>query len=106
MRFFSSEFAHSYQSYSFGYCNYLEREKKDELSLIYEKGFLPYSGKEGVRDIFYMARSARLVLKDFELNSENRRIAKRFDGSFTKEDIPLTDFDWKNPVFLKFCTNY
>ncbi len=54
MKLFASEFGHSYETYSFAYSLYLEREEGDTLSEIYEKGFLPYSGSRGVKNIFYM----------------------------------------------------
>lgn len=106
MRIFNSEFAHSYENYSFGYCNYVEREKGDKLWEIYQKGYLPYSGSFDKKDIFYMARSARIDLKNFALNSENRRITKRFDGKFEKEIVPLSKFNWKDEKFLSFCADY
>jgi len=106
MKIFKSEFAHSYKTYSFGYCNYAIKEKKDSLSQIYKKGYLPYSGINGIKNTLYMARSSRLDLKKIYLNSENRRIAKKFDGKFTKEITLLEKFDYKNKVFLKFCLNY
>lgn len=106
MRLFTSEFGHSYGSYSFGYCNYAELEKGDKLFEIYQKGFLPYSASFDKKGIFYMARSARINLKNFELNSENRRIAKRFDGKFEKEIIPFSKFNFKDEHFLNFCTEY
>ncbi len=62
-----------------------ERERDDSLESLYERGYLPYSGAVGVDNIFYSARSARVVLSKFEPTSENRRIAKKFDGQFTKE---------------------
>ena len=107
MKTFSSEFAHSYENYSFGYCNYAIRGEKDVLSDIYGKGFLPYSGMAGDnKNPFYMARSARIDLKHFALNSENRRIAKRFDGKFTKETVPFQKFDAQDDTFINFCVAY
>ncbi len=64
----------------------------EPLADIYTRGYLPYSGANDSKDIFYSGRSARVVLKDFELSSENRRIAKRFDGMFQKELIPIAQF--------------
>lgn len=105
MKLFSSELAHNYETYTFGYTNYALREAGDSLSNIYEQGFLPYSGSRTVRDVFYMARSARVVLTTFELSSENRRIAKKFDGVFTKRRIANKDFD-ADETFYTFCLNY
>lgn len=52
-----------------------------------------------------MARSARVPLASFELSSENRRIAKKFDGHFQKEAIPIKKFKTGQP-FLSFCVDY
>ena len=106
MRLFTSEFGHSYESYSFGYCNYAKYEAGDKLWEIYKNGYLPYSGSFEKKGIFYMARSARINLKNFALNSENRRIAKRFDGKFEKEVISLSKFNWKDEKFISFCAEY
>jgi arginyl-tRNA--protein-N-Asp/Glu arginylyltransferase len=64
----------------------------EPLEQIYAQGYLPYSGANNSKDIFYSGRSARVVLGDFELSSENRRIAKRFDGMFSKHRIPFEQF--------------
>lgn len=71
---------------------YCERETVDTLHKLYAQGYLPYSGAAGLQGIFYTARSARVVLEDFMPTSENRRIAKRFDGQFVKERISATLF--------------
>jgi arginyl-tRNA--protein-N-Asp/Glu arginylyltransferase len=105
MKIFSSEVAHDYGTYTFAYAQYARKEKSDTLGQLYDAGYLPYSGARGSRDIFYMARSARVVLADFELTSENRRIAKKFDGRFTKERIPFSDFEITED-FLTFCLTY
>jgi arginyl-tRNA--protein-N-Asp/Glu arginylyltransferase len=64
----------------------------EPLEAIYVQGYLPYSGAKDSRNIFYSGRSARVVLPQFELTSENRRIAKRFDGMFEKERLPFSQF--------------
>jgi arginine-tRNA-protein transferase len=69
---------------------YIEREG-EPLELLYDRGFLPYSGTIGVQNVFYSARSARVVLQEFELSSENRRVARKFDGALSKERVPLAD---------------
>lgn len=106
MRTFSSEFAHSYETYSFGYCNYAIREKSDNLADIYAAGYLPYSGSPDVQDIFYMTRSARLPLNQFTPTSENRRILKRFDGeNITRSMISLLTFK-RDETARAFCIEY
>lgn len=105
MKFFSSELGHSYDTYTFGYANYCQREAGDALGDIYGAGYLPYSSSPEAMDIFYMARSARVVLPQFELSSENRRIAKKFDGAFTRTCIPFSEFK-PDEGFFDFCLSY
>ena len=75
----------------------------EPLQQLYSFGYLPYSGAKNVCNVFYSARSARVVLKDFALTSENRRIAKKFDGLFTKERVANLLTDKK---FYDFCLSY
>lgn len=106
MRKFQSEFGHNYKTYSFGYANYCIREQKDKLSDIYTAGYLPYSSSPGIKDIFYMARSARVPLAGFIFSSENRRVAGKFDNKLTRRSIPFKDCDTKDKNFKNFCVNY
>jgi hypothetical protein len=106
MKIFSSEFAHNYKSYSFGYANYCLKEKGDKLNDIYSQGYLPYSGSPNVKDIFYMARSARLPLADFSYTSGNRRVDKKFSGKFKRQSFKINDFNVKDKEFIFFCSEY
>ncbi|MBC7836500.1 GNAT family N-acetyltransferase [Acetobacteraceae bacterium] len=105
MKLFSSEVAHDYKTYTFAYAQYAQKEPGDSLTSIYGSGFLPYSGSKDSKNIFYMARSARVVLPYFEMTSENRRIAKKFDGAFRKERVPFDEFR-VTEEFLMFCLAY
>ncbi len=105
MRLFSSEFAHNYGTYSFGYCNYCEYEKEDSLSSIYNKGYLPYSGSGDVLRTFYMARSTRIVLPTWEPNSENRRVLRKHENIFERIEHKKEDLDI-NEDFKEFCLSY
>lgn len=84
---------------------YIEREATDSLEELYAKGYLPYSGTHGLFNIFYSARSARVLLSAFTLTSENRRIAKKFDGQFNKRRIDAQNFTAGEP-FYAFVLNY
>jgi len=106
MKKFQSEFGHNYETYSFSYANYCVREKKDDLSDIYAAGYLPYSGSPGVKDIFYMARSARIPLASFTFSSENRRVAGKFDGKVVRQSIPFKNCDAEDRNFKNFCVSY
>lgn len=105
MKKLHSEFGHNYKKYSFGYALHCLREKGDALSDIYEEGFLPYTGSHGTKDVFYMARSARVPLRTFSFSSENRRVAKKFDGSFVRGTHSVNDFR-KDENALSFCLSY
>jgi hypothetical protein len=106
MKIFSSEIGHNYDTYTFSFANYCLKEKSDKLSEIYKLGFLPYSGSSDARNIFYMARSDRVPLRSFELTSENRRVARKFDNQFIREAITIEKFDWHDTAFVAFCVEY
>ncbi len=92
MRFFSSELGHEYsKTYTFGYCNYGILEPGDKLHEIYARGYLPYSGSPDAKGLFYMARSGRVRLPEWQLDSECRRVAKKFEN-FTRETILFKEF--------------
>ena len=106
MRFFSSELGHEYaKTYTFGYCNYGVLEPGDKLSEMYSRGYLPYSGSPESKGMFYMARSGRMYLPEFKLNSECRRVAKKFDGTFFRKAIALSDFK-VTEEFINFWLDY
>lgn len=83
---------------------FIEREN-EPLEDLYNTGYLPYSSTRGLQNIFYSARSARVDCRSFELSSENRRIAKKFDGQFEKRRVPIKDFA-ANEAFYDFVTGY
>lgn len=105
MKMFSSEFAHNYGSYSFGYCNYCEYEPNDSFFDIYQKGFLPYSGSEDVWNMFYMARSARVNVSEWEPTSENRRVLKKYSEAITRKVYSRKEFEISEE-FTSFCLSY
>lgn len=109
MRFFSSELGHEYaKTYTFGYCNYAQVEKSDgptEIEEIYARGYLPYSGSPEAKGLFYMARSGRVDLRDWELDSECRRVAKKFDETHVRETIAYSEFPI-DEAFKNFWLDY
>lgn len=105
MKIFSSELGQNYQTLTFGYSNYAQLETGDSLEALYDAGFLPYSGVKGMRGIFYFARNARVTLPKWKMTSENRRIAKKFDGQFTKTRTPLSEFE-VTEEFISFWLSY
>jgi len=84
---------------------WIEREAGDSLMSIYESGYLPYSGATGVQNVFYSARSARVVLREFVPTSENRRVAKKFDGMFEKSRVEAKIFK-PDEAFWDLCLTY
>ncbi|MDB4984273.1 MAG: arginine-tRNA-protein transferase [Patescibacteria group bacterium] len=93
-RIFSSEFAHNYETYSFGYAVYAERFPDEFLDPIYSQGFLPYSGPFAKHDkrLFYMARSLRVAISNMSLSSENRRVYKKFQESFSVTEVSTGEY--------------
>lgn len=105
MREWTSEFAHNYETYSFGYAHYCQREESDALHDMYAHGYLPFSGSPDVADVFYMARSIRVHAPSFTLTSENRRVARKFDDLFESTATPVKDFT-DTDTLIPFVTNY
>lgn len=77
----------------------------DPLESLYDAGYLPYSSSKGVQNVFYSARSARVVLHEFAMTSENRRIARKFDGAFAKRRMPAHGFA-AGDEFYAFTLSY
>lgn len=101
MKLFFGEFKADYSHYRFPYQVWLLKEEGDEAGKIYENGFLPM---RNMPDVYYLCRSVRVNIHDFELSSENRRILKKTE-SFESDMIPLSEFDY-TPEVQKFCKNY
>lgn len=107
-KIFGSEHVYSYKNYTFGYALYAQRTEKESLDPIYEAGFLPYSGghRTEVKNLFYMARSARANLASFSLSSENRRVKSKFrDNNFKIIEYPASTFI-SNDKMMDFCLKY
>lgn len=108
MKITRQEFGHEYGEgiYRFGYCEYASLENGDSLQSFYEKGFLPHSADPKILGTFYMARSARVVLKEFAPTSENRRVAKRFDNTLTVKEMLATEIpDEIRALFIEYFAN-
>ncbi len=103
MKLFASELGHNYTTYSFAYCLYAQREEGDTLAHMYNAGFLPYSGSPAVHQTAYMARSARIQLKGWEMNSENRRVYRRFE--LERELKPVAEH-LEDTAMFDFCLTY
>lgn len=85
--------------------HWFTREQTDSFPALYEQGLLPYSSTHNLHDVFYSACSVRVMLEDFTLSSENRRIAKKFDGTFAKTYTPCSAFA-PDPLFWELTLAY
>lgn len=101
-----TEHIHDYTQYAFGYQIWAIPEKEDTLDSIYEQGFLPYSGSEFPLPSYYYCRSVRIDISTFYLNSENRRILKKFDSMFDSSMIVPASILADDPAFIDFALGY
>jgi leucyl-tRNA---protein transferase len=108
MKTFLSENTPDYSTYTFNYTMYAVKENQAELDEIYERGFLPYTGNTAIeREIFYLARSLRVNIANFDSTSENRRVCRLVEPLDIKLDVIAKSlFDLNDSVFKAFCGNY
>jgi arginine-tRNA-protein transferase len=108
MKTFLSENTPDYSSYTFNYTMYALKENQAEWDEIYEKGFLPYTGNITIdKEIFYLARSLRVNIANFDDTSENRRVCRLIEPLEIKLDVVDKNvFDIHNTDFKAFCGNY
>ncbi len=108
MKIFLSESTVDYGTYTFSYAMYAMREGNEDLSPIYDKGFLPYTGNTALEpELFYLARSLRVNLSRFEDSSENRRVSRQMEPlGVQMELIEKSAFDLNEPVFKNYCEEY
>jgi hypothetical protein len=116
MKVFVSECTPHYGSYTFPYAIYCVAESQDELTAVYNGGFLPYTGnwQQGTafaHNVFYLARSLRVDLQQFRLSSENRRVLRRAgDDVVCGEPLALASAEGAALVgsqsFSDFCCAY
>lgn len=71
-----------------------------DINQSYAQGLLPQRNQ---KNLFYFQTSCRSNLKDFSLNSENRRILKKTQD-FTFKKIQLTDFKYNFSVQKEIAT--
>ena len=64
-----------------------------EAAILYDQGYL-FTRK--FKGDMYRSRSVRIVLADFYLSSENKRVLKKTEGlSVSSLQLPLSSYDWK-----------
>lgn len=101
MKLFFGEFKANYSKYLFPYQVWLLREPGDETAKIYNAGFLPV---RSLPNVYYLCRSVRVNLSQFELSSENRRILRKTEA-IKSEIIKFSEFNYTSAV-QKFCVDY
>lgn len=108
MKIFFSESKPEYSSYTFNYGIYCIKDHNAELTEIYKKGFLPYSGNIHLEyEVFYLARSLRVDLHRFSDSSENRRVHRKIEPLEIKMEIlPKELILNEDKEFITFCENY
>jgi len=90
MKLLFSEGPPDYTHYIFPYVIWAFPEKDEDVSRIFEAGFLPSSR---LMQRFYMARQIRVALPDFKPTSENRRVLRKCAG-IQFELLPREQFDY------------
>lgn len=90
MKYIFKEYKGNYENYKFPYLVYLQANEHDNIDEIYERGFLATRIK---KNYYYLARNLRINLKEFSLNSENRRVLKKIEG-LELENRKLENFDF------------
>ncbi|MEM1327774.1 MAG: GNAT family N-acetyltransferase [Bacteroidota bacterium] len=108
MKIFFSESNNDYSTYTFNYAVYCMKENREELPMIYARGFLPYSSDPSLTDeVYYLARSLRVDTEQFADISENRRVDRKVaDLDIQVHAIPKANLDLSDPDFLQFCLSY
>lgn len=101
MKIIFSESKPSHGQYTYPYAIWVYPEENDTPADLYNAGFLP-SAEDLSR--FYMCRQVRVVLKGFELSSENRRVARK-NQHINFKFMPRKDFDY-NDEWKNFCLTY
>lgn len=78
MRLHFRESSVDYRHYTFPYRVLAEKESSDTLASIYEQGFLPASNDYAEeRELFYLARSLRLDLRELGFDKKRRYLQHR-----------------------------
>lgn len=103
-----SEFCHNYETYSFGYTVYAQPDSADEIPRVYDHGFLPYSDRPELGDdLFYMARSVRVVLERFRVRAEERYVLNKMrDLDLAMDILPKDEVVGKLAAFEPICLGF
>lgn len=99
MKLLFSENLPIYEEYLFPYSVYGLAEPDDSYDKIYGAGFIHTRIEKGV---YYLARSTRINLAEFELSSENRRIKRKVEElEVDVADLSTFKYDFSIGKFAK-----
>lgn len=101
MKFIFAEFNPDYSKYNFPYQVFAKKEQGDLYEDIFQQGLLPTRIN---RDLFYLTRSSRVRVDDFEPSSENRRIRRKTE-QFDVKLVPVKEFAY-SPEIQKNCKDW
>ena len=93
-----------YKNYRFGYTVNIILEESESIEEAFNNGFLPYTGDlDNDKEVYYLARSIRINLKEYERLSENKRVIKKIklSHSIDVDEFNKEDFSHNNK-FLNF----
>jgi len=99
-----------YSNYAFPYCVYCIKEENDNYSSIYSKGFLPYTNDlQEKEEIYYLARSVRIELKNDLWNYKQKNILNKFskiyNNDFIKIELHKKETFLSDRSFENWCLN-
>mgnify|MGYP001182428086 FL=1 len=108
MKYLFTEDSIKYKDYKFGYSVNCVLDNSDNIEKAFSMGFLPYTGNiNASNEVYYMARSIRINLDDYERLSENKRIIKSVKSKFNIKVKLIDKEDFDHSIdFKKFCINY
>ena len=108
MKIILKETSVDYKTYHFGYAINAILENEESIEKAYSKGFLPYTNDvSSILEEYYLARSIRINLKNYDRLSENNRVIRKVDE---KLDISYKILDKSkfnhSREFKNFFLNY
>jgi leucyl-tRNA---protein transferase len=101
MKILFFEANHNYENYFFPYQVLLTTKPDDDLTEVYQLGFLPFRNRS---NLFYLSRSCRSNLENFSLSSENKRVIKK-TKNLKHETINLSEFKY-TPEVQRKCKHW
>lgn len=98
MKEFHSELAANPTHYSYGYSVYGSLEDTDNLSTLFDQGFLPFVGAADLPPMMYMTRGTRVRVREFKERTYHTRVRRKaasHGGEMTAQEYLWSDFPEK-----------